>query len=456
MPPRHRILVVDDDQTIREYLCRYLSSRGYSVDCLASGHSVVSRLTSINRPSLVLLDLLMPQMSGLAVLAEMLKLERPVPAIVVSGVGQTSTVVDAMRMGACNYLLKPIDEEQLEQAIQRALTIGSNPPTKIETDDGVDIICNNQKLRRVQDLARQVANTDVPVLIVGESGVGKEVLARYIHSVSVRRKEPFNKVNCAAIPADLLEAEFFGYEAGAFTGAVREKPGQFELAGNGTIVLDEIGEMNCHLQAKLLHVLQDGEYSRIGGVRRLRLQARILALTNHDLASDVRNGEFRKDLYFRLNVVRVEIPPLRERPEDIPSLCHYFAQKYYRRYNRPEADFPERLVQQFCKYSWPGNVRQLENAVKRFVIIPDAEALLSELSHSGMETQTEVHAPLSLRDTCSRAFEQTEKEIVFRTLEEVNWNRKLAAERLGVCYKSLLNKLKKWEVPAKKSADWTH
>jgi two-component system response regulator AtoC len=434
------VLVVDDELRARQNLSRSLTSRGYKVECLGSGAEVMPRLRAPKPPSVILLDLMMPQVCGLDILAEMLKLERPIPAIVVSAVGQVSTVVQGMRMGARNYLVKPFEDEQLHQAIRNVLD-ETLPHTKSE----VELIWSNEKLRRIQEVTLQVADTDLPILILGESGVGKDVAARFIHSNSVRRHEPFVNVNCAALPGELLESEFFGYDTGAFTGALRDKPGKFELAGKGTLVLDEIGEMSPHLQAKLLHVLQDGEYSRLGGVRPLQLRARVLALTNRNLEDAVARGEFRRDLYFRLNVIRIELPPLRDRKEDIPKLCNTFILKYSREYNRPPRELSSELLDAFSRYSWPGNIRQLENMMKRYVVIPDSSALLAEVTESDVRPKLSAQSHQSLKNFSAEAAETAEKELIFRTLEQVQWNRKLAAKRLDICYKSLLNKLKRWE-----------
>ncbi len=440
MNGKESVLVVDDEPRIRQDLTRYLVTRGYKVECLDSGASVIPRLKAPKPPSIVLLDLMMPPVCGLDVLAEMLKLERPVPTIVVSAVGQVSTVVQAVRMGARDYLVKPLEGGQIDAAIRSVLDQG---PRQSGSDE--DLFSSSEKFRKVRDIAIQVADTDLPVLILGESGVGKDVAARSIHSHSLRRNEPFVIVNCAALPGELLESEFFGYDTGAFTGALRDKPGKFELAGKGTLVLDEIGEMTGHLQAKLLHVLQDGQYTRLGGVRPLQLQARILALTNRNLENAVATGEFRRDLYFRLNVVRLELPPLRDRREDIPKLCELFMKKYSQEYQRkPPALSPE-LAAAFLRYSWPGNIRQLENLIRRYVVIPDPATLLAEVTEHEVRPLLTSQSFSSLKDCAAEAAEIAEKELVFRTLTEVQWNRKEAAKRLNICYKSLLNKLKRWQ-----------
>jgi two-component system response regulator AtoC len=268
------------------------------------------------------------------------------------------------------------------------------------------------------------------------------------------------KVNCAALPHDLLESELFGYERGAFTGALNDKPGKFELAHTGTLLLDEIGEMSPHLQAKLLHVLQDCEYTRLGGKRSVRVDARVLASTNINLEDAVAKGRFREDLYFRLNVIRLDLPPLRERREDIPILCNYFMTKYRERYKSEVDDMSASLLDAFVRFDWPGNVRQLENAIKRYLILPDLEMTLAELRElpaAAATTGTAVPMirprddKMSLKDVGSRAAEQAEKELVLRVLDETAWNHKQAARRLNICYKALLNKLKRWQIDGRHS-----
>jgi two-component system response regulator AtoC len=316
-------------------------------------------------------------------------------------------------------------------------------------------------LTRIAEVATRVANSDIPVLILGESGVGKGVLAQYIHSCSSRRNQAFVKVNCAALPRELMESELFGYERGAFTGAVDRKPGKFELADGGSILLDEIAEMSPALQAKLLHVLQDQEYSRLGATQSIRVTSRILATTNKRPETAVKNGEFRGDLLYRLNVVRLDIPPLREHMNDVPALCRYFINKYAPRYCGVESvELPRRLLSAFCSYPWPGNVRQLENAIKQFLILGAEELVLQSLRESAPEAEsncrleparplpeerslTVVHSR-NLKDIAAKAAEQAEKEVVLGALNERHWNRKGVAKELGISYKTLLFKLRRW------------
>ena len=304
---------------------------------------------------------------------------------------------------------------------------------------------SSPRMLRIKAVCDQVARTDVPIVILGESGVGKEVTARYIHA-QCGRAGPFLKVNCAALPAELIESELYGHMRGAFTGAHGDKPGKFELASQGTLMLDEIAEMSPLLQAKLLHVLQDGEYARLGGTRTLRSEARIIAATNKSLHRAVAENAFREDLYFRLSVITIEVPPLRDRIEDILPLSGFFLEIYAKRYKSSVRQLPAELQRAFLQYRWPGNVRELENAVKRFLILSDLEQALSELREQEPPRKPAARSTMSLKELSSMAAEKTEKELILRTLGEVNWNRKLAARRLNICYKSLLNKLRRWQV----------
>jgi two-component system response regulator AtoC len=434
------VWIVDDDAGVRSYLSDFLGTRGYETHALDSGDQVLRRLTTSPPPLLMLLDIRMPRVGGLELLSELDKRVVRIPSIVLSGVGSIPTVVEAMRLGASDYLVKPIEEEKLEAAMARVFVENGDATltqTAFET--------SNPRMLAVRAVCDRVAHVDVPVLVLGESGVGKEVVARYIHARSGRRGA-FVKVNCAALPADLLESELFGHERGAFTGAQREKPGKFELADEGTLMLDELGEMSPLLQAKLLHVLQDGEYSRVGGTQTLTSTARIIAATNQRLQSLVSSGGFREDLYFRINVITVQIPPLRERREDIGRLCQLFIERYRERYGSRIRQLPPELMNAFREYHWPGNVRQLENLVKRFLILPDLHQLLADLEDRPPAPLPDSSPQsLSLKELSADVAERAEKELIFQTLDQVNWNRRKAAQRLNICYKSLLNKLHRWQ-----------
>jgi DNA-binding NtrC family response regulator len=397
----------------------------------------------------------MPGATALDVLSQMKKTDCTARVIMFSGAGHTNIAEQALKSGAADFLKKPFDEQELERAIGRAL---GHPPASSQSTEEVDqnqidFVSPNPRVRRILELADRIADTDVPVLIEGETGVGKEVLARFIHARSERRHRPLIKINCAAIPHDLLESELFGYERGAFTGALCEKPGTFELANHGVLLLDEIGEMSPRLQAKLLHVLQDREFMRLGGTRLVQVDVRILAATNKKLEELIARGEFRQDLFYRLNVIRLAIPPLRERLEDLLPLCDHFQRKFSMHYSRPSRELPEELRKAFACYAWPGNIRELENMIRRFVLLPDLELALADLQvASEPSAHSSSERSHSLREVAARATERAERELVLRTLEQVKWNRKQAARELHICYKSLLNKLRRWQIPGRSQA----
>ena len=449
---KQSILVVDDEKTIRDYLATFLTSCGFHVDCLGSGDEAIDRLASGYSPTMILLDVLLPGKDGIEVLSSVKSIYPSIPIIILSGIGQIKTVVEAMKIGAADYLTKPFEEEALELAIANVIEkqqlkqeLKTLKQQLAYVEQG-NILTSNPQMLRIIDISRHVASTDVPVLILGESGVGKEVVASFIHEQSNRSDGPFVKVNCAALPHELLESELFGYERGAFTGAIRDKIGKFEQADKGTLLLDEIGEMSPHLQAKLLHVLQDSEFSRLGGKKPVKVNVRVLAATNKKLKEAVLKGEFRNDLYFRLNVIKLEVPPLRDRREDIPLLCAHFLEKYRERYQSSVQQFPKELMETFLRYDWPGNVRQLENIVKRYLILPDTD-IVSEMKVSGPDEVVPINqGNISLKEVAGHAAEIAEKEVVMRVLEETSWNRKESARRLKISYKALRNKLKKWQL----------
>jgi len=450
---KEQILIVDDDCSTRTYVSDFLASCNYRVSALASGDATVAHLKAGHIPDVILLDVAMAGLSGLEVLTLSKQINESISVIMLSGCSQIRTVVEAMRMGASDYLTKPFDDQELELAIENVI---KKRPCKDEVrnpghgpdqhDNSTDILSTNADMLRINEIGRRVADMDVPVLILGESGVGKEVVARHIHAQSKRRSKPFVKVNCAALPRDLLESEMFGYDRGAFTGAQFDKPGRFELAGSGSILLDEIGELDPQLQAKFLHVLQDGEYSRLGGRRNIKVEARVFASTNVRLEEAVARGEFRADLYFRLNVVKLDIPPLRARPEDIPLYCSYFIRKYRDRYNSKVTQLPCEIMRAFLKFDWPGNVRELENRIKRHLILGDLDQGQTEFNAPPLSAVNHGEELLSLKALSANAAEHAEKEAVLKALEQAQWNRKKAAAGLGICYKALLNKLKKWQL----------
>ena len=321
---------------------------------------------------------------------------------------------------------------------------------EVTREEGI-FIYTSDKMQRIKEIIDQIANTDVTVLIQGESGVGKEVVARSIHLNSFRKERPFVKVNCAALPPDLLESELFGYEKGAFTGAYRQKQGRFELANGGTIFLDEISEMSLSLQGKLLQVLQDREFSRLGGKKDIRVDVRVLAATNKNIEEGIKNGRFREDLYYRLNVVNVTIPPLRERREEIPIFVEYFLDKFGKKYGRKVPPLSETTMKAFSEHHWVGNVRELENVIQRLVVLGNEETIVEELTPVPKEDPiTEKKKKLvppkktwpSLREVHQEAIKKAESEMILKALEMTNWNRKKAADRLNISYKALLYKIK--------------
>jgi two-component system response regulator AtoC len=470
------ILVVDDEQEVRSYLCTLLELEGYEVRQAQSGPEALELLES-NPPDAMILDLNLPTMSGFEVLERFRALGGITPTVVVSALNDVDTVVRAMKLGATDYITKPFESEELRMILARVVPRSMRhldnrySPAPIAAPGAADVLLaegteadegacqGGPAMQRVWELITQIADTDVPALITGESGVGKDLVARAIHSRSPRRDQLFVKINCAALPASLLESELFGHERGAFTGATRERPGKFELAHKGTIFLDEIGEMPVELQAKLLQALQDEEFFRIGGKRPVRVDVRVVAATNRELAQAMKEGTFREDLYFRLNVVHIAVPPLRTRRGDVKGLIEFFLHKYNGRYgHRTEArgstpTIPDALMQKLLEYSWPGNVRQLENVIRRWVVLRDERYVLEELrdpeetveptdATPAEGAQLVTDSTLSLLDIGRRAAREAEKVAIVETLTRTGWNKRRAAAELQVSYKALLYKIK--------------
>ena len=384
-----QVMVVDHDLATRDFLQSFLAERGYQAVVLGTAEEAVRHYTS-ERPAAVILDLVMPgAMGGLDALAALKKIDREVPIIVVSGQDRTPTVVQAMKLGASDFVSKPFADSELEIPLahavkQRQLSQEvASLREQLQSQGRYQMLFGpGERMAEVQNLINRVADIDVPVLIRGESGTGKELVARALYASSLRRDKPFVKVNCAALPTELLESELFGFDRGAFTGAIHQKPGKFEFANHGTMFLDEIGEMAPPLQAKLLQVLQDGEFSRLGGKHDVRVDVRVIAATNRSVERAVADGQFREDLFFRLNVVSITMPPLRDRREEIPMLSDYFLKKYSVQYNKPHAGLSKDLLGLFVDYDWPGNVRELENLIKRAVVLGDDAPIRREVSHS--------------------------------------------------------------------------
>jgi two-component system response regulator AtoC len=457
-----RLLIIDDDLGVREYLAALLARSGHTVFTAASGEEALDALGD-SRPDLVTLDVVLEGMDGLETLRRLKKRLPDVPVVMISGHGHARTIVEAMQLGAADFLRKPFEVEELQLAFQKALETralrkeveelrgqggGGSGDLLLGSDDG--------RMREVRETIEQVADTDITVLIRGESGTGKELVARTLHRLSGRRDKPFVKVNCAALPSELLESELFGFEKGAFTGAQKRKLGKFEFANGGTIFLDEIAEMSPALQAKLLQVLQDGEFSRLGGERDVQVDTRVLAATNRNLEEAVAQQQFREDLFYRLNVVTVTLPPLRERGAAIPFLIEHFLQKFAREYKKTPKPLSDAGLAALSAYPWPGNVRELENMMRRIVVLGSEQSVLAEIAARtpkpderadeglALELLPELAngAVLDLKAIAKRAAAVAEKRVIARVLEQTRWNRKEAAERLQISYKALLYKMK--------------
>jgi DNA-binding NtrC family response regulator len=457
-----KILLVDDEPGMLRYIRTLLEVEGYKVETASNGEEAVERVQKGWHADLVLLDLLMPGIDGLQTLEQLRKLQPNVKVVMLSCVNDTRKVVQAIRLGAHDYLTKPFQKAELEAVIDQCLgTNQQNYQGEVEElAEDVFFVAASPAMRKLRSQAALVANVDIPVLMLGESGTGKEVMARLIHKLSPRAHRMFLKVNCAAVPADLLESELFGYEAGAFTGANHPKPGKFEICNKGTILLDEIGEMPPGLQAKLLHVLQDQQFSRLGSRNVIKTDVRILAATNINIPEALASKRLREDLYYRLNAFTLSVPPLRERKEEIPILLKHFMARMAERYARAPLPYSPELMQACLDYPWPGNLRELNNFVKRYLVLGDDKLAINELHPkvgaagasfgpnipSGSETTTG-----GLKSLSRTAKDEAEAEAISRALNETNWNRKQAAVLLQISYKALLYKIRQYGIAEQKS-----
>jgi len=460
MAEKERILVVDDEPSIRKYLQTLLEVDGYAVETVSSGKEALERVGAGDRPDFVILDVLMPELNGLESLRQMMQIDHSLNIIMLSCSNEVGTVVEAIRLGAVDYLTKPFEKTELDAAMlkcrQKKQLRAENTALREYCDQLTEDLCflaASPQMVRIRQNILQIAPVDVPVFISGESGVGKEVVARMIHMRSLRRTQPFVKVNCAALPGELLESELFGYEQGAFTGAVRSKPGKFELANKGTIFLDEIAEMSPHLQAKLLHVLQDHQYSRLGARNVVSVDVRVLAATNMDVHQAIKNGQLREDLYYRLNVLSINVPPLRERVAEIPLLFRHFLTKYSEKFQKPTPEPSNHLLEAAGRYPWPGNLRELENFVKRYVILEDDEGSFRELlemvaARQRTSPREEPSPPRArgLKALVRGLKDEAEMEAIADALEKTHWCRKDAARMLGISYKALLYKMRQFNL----------
>ena len=448
MIERGLILVVDDDLALRQALDKALAKEGYDVLVAAGGQEGLNLLRS--RPvNVMLLDLKMPGLGGLELLKAAKLLLPDVEIIILTGHGTIDEAVEAMKEGAYDFITKPFKRLHLLKAVEKALEKQQLSQKAMilqrrldEIEGKGQIIGVSATMRRVLGLVEQVAGSEATVLIQGESGTGKELIADLVHRLSPRRERPFIKVNCAALPETLLESELFGYEKGAFTGALARKAGRFELANRGTMFLDEIGDLSLTTQAKLLRVLQEGQFERLGGTQTLQVDIRLVAATNQDLRERVRERKFREDLLYRLDVVTITLPPLRDRPEDIPLLAHHFLRRYAQKNQRAISGFSDEAMAVLLDYRWPGNVRELEHAVEHAVIfarqahvaVEDLPPAISAGRGQALERALTIRLGTSL--------DEVERRLIEETLRYAKGDKELAARLLGIASRTIYRKLK--------------
>ncbi len=460
------ILVSEPEAEMRGYLETALKCFGYSVELVQRGDEALERLQVPGRElSAVLLDL---TGDGLETLREIRARDGRLPVIAISGEASTADAVAAMKLGATDFLAKPLAYHDLQSALGRALLAAHKPatPPARQARPESRLLGGSAPMRELQSILERIGWSEAPVLIQGETGSGKEVLARELHALSPRAQKPFLKLNCAALPSELVESELFGYERGSFTGAFQRKAGMFELADGGTIMLDEIGDMEVRLQAKLLHVLQDREFQRIGGRETIKVDVRVIAATHRDLEAAIADGAFREDLYYRLNVLNLTVPPLRQRPEDIVPLAEFLLKRHAAHGVEPPS-LPLPLQNALLHYHWPGNVRELENIMRKLIVLRDPGLIIQELNSKAQRRQAQgapasenlpaaaaAAAPegLPALEAITRANQQAEAELITAALHSTRWNRKQAAILLGIDYKALLYKMKKLGLDGKPDA----
>ena len=444
------VAAVDDQQLMRESIAETLEARGYKVRTFASGADALSAIAADDY-DVLMTDLRMPQMTGLELLAKAAEMCPGLPVIVITAHGTVESAVDAMKRGAFDYIVKPIDPDELEMVVNRAVAhtmlLRENELLRrsVCDEDGAPIMVGaDAGLGAVSSLVERVAATDATVLVSGQSGTGKEVVARRIHYLSKRREKPLVCVNCAALNAGLLESELFGHEKGAFTGADRMRRGRFELAEGGAILLDEVSEIDHHLQAKLLRVLQEKEYERVGSSVVRNMDVRVIVTTNRDLSKEVAAGRFRQDLYYRLNVFPIHVPPLCERPEDIPGLARHFLRQLARESGREAPEITGEAMHLLAGYNWPGNVRELKNVMERAFIMGFGDKIEKGhiegwLAGEKAETSGPVLRP-------GMTIQDAEEILIRMTLERYGGHREKTAQALGISVRTLINRLREWKL----------
>lgn len=448
MTNKYRILIIDDEESIRDSCRQVLSRAGYEVQ---EAPEAITGLKLIEQESfdIVLLDLKLPRLDGMEALPRFKEKKPDLPIIIITGYATIESAVEAMKKGAFDYLAKPFSPQELRVIIEKAIQAKTKSEVKADKfpDDFSDfdmVVGPSPAMKKVLEIVRRVSPTDSTILITGESGTGKELLAREIHKHSPRRHAPFVVVDCGALVETLFESELFGHVKGSFTGAYATKHGRFEVANGGTIFLDEISNISLNIQAKLLRVIQEREITRVGSSRPIKVDVRIIAATNQDLATCVHQGTFREDLFYRLSVVPIHLPPLRYRKEDIPYLLDYFLQKYCQKAKKKIKSIPPQVRTALIEYNWPGNIRELENTIERAVVLAQGDELdLADLIYHGLATK---YSSFSIGGEDFKRLEEIEKEYIKFVLEAQGGNKSRTAKILGIDRKTLLAKIKKYHL----------
>ena len=461
-PHMAKVLVIDDEANLRKVLAALLRRDGYDVTIAEDGEMGLAEFQK-NGADAVITDLVMPKVGGMEVLKAINGADPEVPVIIITAHGTVDSAVEAIKLGAFDYVTKPFDQSELSNVLAKAIRTHESARRNARGETGRrTLVGESPQMQDVMRIIDKVADTPSTVLITGESGTGKELIATALHEGSSRRDKAFIRINCAAIPRELIESELFGYERGAFTGAVTSKPGRFELADGGTLFLDEIGEIPVEMQVKLLRALQESEFERVGGIKTTRVDVRLIAATNRDLNTEIEAGRFRKDLYYRLAVVPINLPPLRERPSDIPTLVRHFVDKYNHRLNKRIEGMTDEALALVQAYAWPGNIRELENLIERTLLFADGPLInAADLpQHLRTPGATPLPAPApglpgalpvpagetGLKDIVRQRSAELEKEIITRALEETGGNVTRAAKLLQISRKSLQTKMKEFSL----------